>query len=62
MLKKKIEKTVFTNKKIQSTYFSKGLTKENFLDYVSSSSARISFWKWQWITMQEDIKKYYNYE
>ncbi|WP_047790773.1 MULTISPECIES: hypothetical protein [Tenacibaculum] len=60
MLKKKIEKTVFTNKKIQSTYFSKGLTKENFLDYVSSSSARISFWKWQWNVMFKEVKKYYS--
>ncbi|OEK07701.1 hypothetical protein A8C32_16745 [Flavivirga aquatica] len=38
----------------------KGITKENFMDYVYPKSNRKSFWKWQWRAMQYDIKTYYS--
>ena len=43
----------------QHVFPTKGSTNENFMDYCSPSG-RASFWKWQWKTMQEDIKLYYS--
>ncbi|MCX2761560.1 type VI secretion system tube protein TssD [Aquimarina muelleri] len=38
----------------------KGSTLDNFMDYTNPRSIRNSFWKWQWKTIQSEIKTYYS--
>ncbi|MDO6674201.1 hypothetical protein Q4517_01390 [Tenacibaculum sp. 1_MG-2023] len=57
--KKRKEQLTHIKNENEYSFPIKDSTKENFMDYTISRSARISFWSWQWRTMQNDIKRYY---